>query len=689
MKRLKIPSEAIKPDIFPAAPFILTVALFLLLMSDVLAQEKQMIQVRTFDQQLQPMKNIEVSINGHDYVAMGNKGTAFTELTTGELPPKTVKIKNEQLEPASWNYSKGILEIVVRKKNYQIVHVLIRDDLGNTQQHTTVQFNGRRPITVTSNGEGMIEIPLALDEKVASKEQFVIEGKRIRELNSSTSPIVLVIESPGNGKEAEADEKPITSKEYFRNFDLSKLDSIQSLTMFYAVFKKYSINDLNPETRRKVDAKFTELVAELSDSTPRTVVPIFRHITDSTLVADDIRNLLQQATLENQTLQSQRAEFDEKIKLINDKLAEGVGNLPADEKSKLLADITRLENLLTANEGRFFKNQNDYRQIINSLKEKFFDVESLENQLSISEAQRQEEQRVFRQRLFAITGVVIVFGILIVLLISFSNKLKKQKRKLEEANTAIRHINENLENMVLQRTRLLQEANRELDTFLYRASHDLRSPVCSIIGLCNIASHLSPRELVERVENTTSSMDRLLRKLCMISEINQPTEFNEVSLYEIARNIEMRFGPEIRQADIQFHIDCDHDLVLETYPAILETVLANLVENALFYSVLRNPNHARVEVKAELKEDHLLISVYDNGVGIDPAMQQRMFDMFFKGNERSRGNGLGLYIVNKSVQAMDGKIRVESEPGRYTKVTVRIPLHHQRASRTLVPAELN
>jgi signal transduction histidine kinase len=689
MKRLKTQSQVLKPDIFPGVTPVLIILVFLLTITQLFAQEKQMIQVRTFDQQLQPMKNVDVSINGHDYLAIGSKGTAFTELLSAELPPKTVKIKNDQLEPASWNYSKGILEIVVRKKNYHIAHVQIRDRENNPLRHVTVNFKGKKSVTVTSNAEGKIEIPLALDEKLVSKEQFAIEGKQVLELASAASGNFLVVESTASETPVASNETQITSKEYFRDFDLSQLDSIQSLTMFYAVFKKYSIEDLNPAARRKVDAKFSELVAELSDSTPRTVIPIFHQITDSTLVADDIRNLLEQATLENETLQSQRADFDEKIKLINDKLAQGVGNLATDEKSKLLADITRLENLLTANEGRFFKNQNDYRLIINSLKEKFFDVESLENQLSISEAQRQEEQRVFRQRLFAITGVVIVFGILIVLLISFSNKLKKQKKKLEEANTAIRHINENLENMVMQRTKLLQEANRELDTFLYRASHDLRSPVCSIIGLCNIANHLSPRELIERVEHTTTSMDRLLRKLCMISEINQPTEFSEVSLHEITRSIEMRFGAEIRRADIQFHIDCDHDVVLETYPAILDTVLANLVENALFYSVLRNPNHARVEVKAEVKEDYLILSVYDNGVGIEPSMQHRMFDMFFKGNERSRGNGLGLYIVNKSVQTMEGTIRVESEPGRYTKFTVRIPLRNQQAIRSLVAAELN
>src|SRR6187402_3077803 len=71
------------------------------------AQEKHSIQMKTFDQQLAPYTNIEVSVNEKEYVSMGAKGVAFIELTNTELPVKTIKIKNEQLEAASWNYSKG------------------------------------------------------------------------------------------------------------------------------------------------------------------------------------------------------------------------------------------------------------------------------------------------------------------------------------------------------------------------------------------------------------------------------------------------------------------------------------------------------------------------------------------------------------------------------------------------------
>src|SRR4051812_18275792 len=94
--------------------------LFFLLCDNIQAQEKHSVQIKTFDQQLSPYTNIEVAINNHEYVAINAKGIAFTELSDADLPIKTIKVKNDQLKAASWNYSKGTLEIIVRRKNYQI-----------------------------------------------------------------------------------------------------------------------------------------------------------------------------------------------------------------------------------------------------------------------------------------------------------------------------------------------------------------------------------------------------------------------------------------------------------------------------------------------------------------------------------------------------------------------------------------
>jgi signal transduction histidine kinase len=336
-----------------------------------------------------------------------------------------------------------------------------------------------------------------------------------------------------------------------------------------------------------------------------------------------------------------------------------------------------LERLLIENESRFYKNQNDYRLLINAIRERFFEFEDLENKLSASEAQRLEEQRVFRNRLIGISGVVLLFGVLILLLIRFSRSLRKQKKELVLANAEVKRMNENLEGLVFVRTRLLAEANKELDTFLYRASHDMRSPVRSIIGLCNIAGQLSqgePKELIARVVDTTMGMDRLLKKLSIISEINQPSGFSPIAIREVMEDIQHTFSKQIREQHIDFKVNCPPDLTIYSYPNLVHTILANLFENALFYTTIKDTPQARVEFSAVVVDNAVRLTVSDNGIGVDSTIRPRLFDMFFKGHEYSKGNGLGLYIVQKAVQALDGEIEVESEPGQYARFTIILPL---------------
>jgi signal transduction histidine kinase len=682
MKTLADPLDA--PRYVPPSRSSCALILFVLFVSiSSYAQEKHSIQVKTFDQQLQVYKNIEVSINDKEFVSVGAKGTAFTELAGNDLPIRTIRIKNEQLEAASWNYSKGTLEIIVRRKSYQVTRVLVKDENNVALPNLKLTFKGRKTIPVSTNAEGRIEIPLALDEKLVSANQFAADGYVMARLALSETenvltaerikPVIPQIETP-----VEATTKPAPTRGYFKDFDLSKLDSIQSLTVFYAIFKNYDRKNLSAEELLRVDAKFNELVQKLESTVVSQERPAFiGRITDSTFIAEDIRNLLDQARQESQTLTEQRNEFDEKLRIINEKLASGVSNLDEETRKRLLSDLELLERLLIENESRFYKNQNDYRQLINAIKEKFFEFKDLEDKLSESEKQRLEEQRIFRQRLIGISAVVLLFALLIVLLVYFSNALRKQKKDLVKANAEVKRINENLEGLVFERTRLLEEANSELDTFLYRASHDMRSPVCSIIGLCNIASLLTegePKELIDRVVITTIGMDKLLKKLSIISEINRPSNFSSIPMTEVIENVQHSFAKVILENRIDFVVKCPADLVIYSYPNLIQTIVANLTENALYYSSLDETTRPRVEIVASVQDNSLHIQISDNGVGVDRTIINRLFDMFFKGSEYSKGHGLGLYIVKKAVLALEGEITAESEPGIFTKFEVILPL---------------
>src|SRR4051794_15615092 len=99
---------------------VLTFAILIMSINASLGQDKQVVQIKTFDHQLKALGSIDISINDKDFIAVNAKGSAFTELSQGDLPPKSVRIKNEELEAESWNYSKGVIEIIIRKKSFKL-----------------------------------------------------------------------------------------------------------------------------------------------------------------------------------------------------------------------------------------------------------------------------------------------------------------------------------------------------------------------------------------------------------------------------------------------------------------------------------------------------------------------------------------------------------------------------------------
>lgn len=636
------------------------------------AQDKELVQVKTFDSELKPFQGLEVSINGSPFLSVGTKAVGFIELDKANFPIRAIRIKNDQYEAASWNYTKGVLEVVVRKKNYRLESFVFMDISGKLLSATDVTYAASSSLVFRTSEAGKIEVPVPLGEPVPGTARFSIPQYHLINMVQEGAHHVIRARHVDEIEKAKK-EKSVTRAEPVPVFDVAKLDSAQSLIEFYNLIKSFSVGDMDETVKQKIDDRFNALVAALRDSTALRTNSSIEKISDSSYVSDDIRYLLQQATQENETLQNQRSEFNDKIKLITDKLSSGVSNLDESTRSRLLTDLAQLEQLLSENESRFSKNQSDYRQVINTLKEKYFDYQNLETRLTESETQRLADQVAFRQKIIWATVLVIVFGLLIILLIYFSQRLQRQKKELVAANEEVRSTNENLEEIVANRTRMLADANQELDTFLYRASHDLRSPVRSIMGLCHIAPYLSPEEFVRRVEGVVVNMDGLLKKLSTVSEINHPGQITAVAVADLLRSVFSKFDDQIIRKQVQFHIDCPSDLTVQTNPDLLEIILNNLIENSLLYGATRSDGHSRIEIMATKENDHLLISVYDNGQGIENSILPRLFDMFFKGSETSQGHGLGLYIVQKSLQALGGSITIQSEPRRFTRFTLRVP----------------
>ena len=638
------------------------------------AQEKTAVQIKAFDEKLKAVPDIEISINGGGFVAIGKRGVGFTDISTRDLPPVSIAVKDDELEVASWNYSRGVLEVVVRKKSYRLVPFRLQTIKGEILKNTEVSYLGKDTIKLHTDGTGGFSVPVPHEVAKPGISQFRLKGFNVEKLTTSGRETILVV-----APVQRAAQTPVVAKDasqYFQDFDLRNLDSIRSLTVFYAIFKNYDFSKLDKVTRDRIDGKLYSLMGKMLDSIKVETEPVVTRISDSTFVSDDIRTLLHQAETEQITLAELRLAFDEKIALINRKVQSGIGDLDPAVRNQLWQDIVKLEQILKENEMRFYRNQSDYHTVLASMKERFFDVTELEEKLFMSESQRMEEQARFRRNILITAVVSIVFAALCILLIHFSNRLRKKQGELVEANDHIRKMNENLETLVYQRTAMLEKTHREMDMFLYKASHDLQGPISSIIGLCNLATHTvneESRELVQRTYNTAFSMERMLKKLKVISEISRPAEPKRVNLHEELTMLHAMFRQKIRDNEVRFTIDCDPSISLVAHRDLLHTTLVNLVENAIHFSVLKKEGPPEVTLKCTPQANSLQITIVDNGVGIPEESREKVWDMFYVANEQSTGNGLGLYIVRKCVQVMNGYVSLESRENRYTRIVVVIP----------------
>lgn len=645
-------------------------------LSTVYAQDEVSVHVKTFDEKLKPLPDIRFSINGKGMLSTGSKGSAYLDIDSRDLPPASITIGSDELEAESWNYSRGTLEIIVRKKTYRVVEILARDENDKPIVNTQLTYSGGKQEQKLTDSNGSLKLLLKPQEKLSSVGDFSIPGYTPFKLQDKGDKYILIAKHV-IVQQKTAEPQPQQVVQDFKNFNLKHLDSVRSLTVFYAIFKNVSMTNLKEEEKARIDKKFRELMMQMEDSIKNPRKRFLGSISDSSFVGEDIKNLVAQAEEEKEALDGLRSSFDEKIRVLNEKLAGGATRLTPEERDALIADINRLEMILHQNEEKFFKNQSSYRQLLTSLKERFFDIEELENKLQLSEAQREEEREAFQRKFYLIAAVAVCVGVLCILLIYFSNSLKKQRKQLKLANDEIQKINNNLEQLVAERTVLLEDAHREMDMFLYKASHDLRGPICSIIGLCNLAARTvnqDAQELVQMTHRTAFAMDRMLKKLKVISEINHPSNYSIVNLAVHLTEALREHRKFIQDNNITVKVQCADNIAFYSYPNLVEVIILNLVENALYFTSVKHDGNGRVSITAIADNDSVRLTVEDNGIGMKPSVQDRIWDMFFVGDEQSHGNGLGLYIVRKSLEVLNGSIAVQSEPNKYSRFIITIPV---------------
>ena len=469
--------------------------------------------------------------------------------------------------------------------------------------------------------------------------------------------------------------KKVDSKDnsdLLQDFNLDELDSITSLTVFYALLKKTNYDELDSVSRNKLDDKFNDLVIQDIDSSFPSLNSLDL-ISNSTLINTDIALIIEKIESEELLLGDSRKEFEKATNQIKSKLTDGGTNLSIEERKQLIQLVNNMKKLLRNNEELFYKNNSYYKEQVNSLIGQVANVYELEDLLLESEVTYSEVKKQLAYTLLAFTGIMGITALLIYLI----RILRSQKNELAKANKEIVRINSNLESLVAKKTISLELINKELDTFLYRSSHNLRRPLTSLRGLANIAKISLNDEgvsLFEKVVLTIKNMENLLDKLAVMSHLSQPTDFGTIDLIKMTDKLRTGFSDEFKQIAILFKATIPQDIQFKSYPIIMELILYNLLENAFFFCKFSREYKPQIDLNIRLDEDdNLCIAVRDNGYGIHPEYHEKIWDMFFIANDRSQGNGLGLYVTKKAVESLIGTISLNTKYGEYCEFNVQLP----------------
>lgn len=227
--------------------------------------------------------------------------------------------------------------------------------------------------------------------------------------------------------------------------------------------------------------------------------------------------------------------------------------------------------------------------------------------------------------------------------------------------------------------RELNETIQEMNTFIYKISHDLKAPLCSLEGLISVAETeiASPesRLYFGMISKCTRKMNDLLTELTNILMTSKgEITCDVINFVQIIDDIKgsLRFLPGF--ADINFVIDIKQTNEFHSDKRFLSTVLQNLLSNAVRF---KKNDHDFVSsyVHIYIKEDNLgvRIEISDNGIGIPLSFQEKVFDMFFRGTEISEGSGLGLYITKTTVKKLRGRIELKCIERKQTTFIVLLP----------------
>jgi PAS domain S-box-containing protein len=290
-----------------------------------------------------------------------------------------------------------------------------------------------------------------------------------------------------------------------------------------------------------------------------------------------------------------------------------------------------------------------------------------EREIELERADGQKVWALLNQREQEINGTIYIDGLL------------EDITERKQAEIELHQLNETLEERVMQRTAELEEANAELEAFTFSVSHDLQEPLRSMQGFAqalleDYSDRLDPlgRDYARRISAAALRAYELVRNLLTYSRFGENIQIQTVDLDLLLTDATAQLEQKIQetQADITIRSPLSH--VQAHYITLLQ-VVTNLLSNAIKF--VPPGGQPQIQIWTEIRNSRIRLWIEDNGIGIAPEDQNYIFRVFERlhSEETYSGTGIGLSIVRKGIERMDGQWGVESRLGEGSRFWIELP----------------
>ena len=228
-------------------------------------------------------------------------------------------------------------------------------------------------------------------------------------------------------------------------------------------------------------------------------------------------------------------------------------------------------------------------------------------------------------------------------------------------------------------TDALERTSAQQKDFISSVSHEFKTPIASIKGYARLLQMDGldadkKQEYIGMIAQEADRLSRLSETLLRLSALEQQTDPASITAYRLdeqARQVILRLEPLWEQKDISFDLQLD-EVTLESDAELLGQVWVNIIQNAIKFS----PEESSIAITVSQESGKAVFRVQDHGIGMSEEARKRIFDRFYQ-EDRSRsreGVGLGMSLVRRILNILGGEIAIESEQGKGTTMTVRVPL---------------